>query len=248
MENTDLVMPELLATEGWSEYELPPAGTFQGVCFSIIDLWTQIEEFEGNKKEAKKIRIGFEFADDDDNIHTIYKEFTLSFGWKSKLRQFIDAWNWWQTTMTNEEAKWFNVFTLLNKEATLNVVRKKSKNGKEYADIGWLSPRMKKIALHERKQKTFYLYLDEKYFNNEVYENQPQFIRDKIDQSPEAKKLFGIEDVEKTNDEFEKELEQAQTKWKSIEEVEAWVQKAKQQSEVSEDEAKQVFATTETME
>jgi hypothetical protein len=40
------------------------------------------------------------------------------------------------TPMTDEQAKTFNVFTLLNKEVSINVINKKSKSSnKEYADI-----------------------------------------------------------------------------------------------------------------
>lgn len=248
MENMDMVLPELLATEWEGWFELAKAGTYQWVCFSVIDMWTQTESFEWNEKQVKKIRIGFEFADDDDNIKTIFKEFSVSFGSKAKLRQYIDAWNGWNTPMTNEEAKGFNVFTLLNKEATINIVVKKSKNNKEYNDIWGLSPRIKKIELHERKAKTHYLSLNEKFYNQETYDSQPQFIREKIELSPEFKKLFGITDIEEANAEFEKELETAE-KGKTIEEIQQATAEAKANSdEVEESEAKKIFTSTETME
>lgn len=205
----DLELPELLATEWEWGFELPPAWTFQWVCYSIIDMWTQKWEYQGSEIISKKVRIGFEFSDDDDKIHTIHKEFTLSFGWKSKLRQFIDAWNWWETKMTNEEAKWFNVYTLLNKETTINIVRKKSAKWTEYADIGWLSPRIKKIELHTRKNKNFFIHLSEKFFNEEAFETLPNFIKEKVQESPEYKALYWIVDLEDQETEIQKQIRES---------------------------------------
>ena len=149
--------------------------------------------------------------------------------------------------MTNEQAKTFNVYTLLNKECSINLVIKKSAKWSEYADIDWLSQRIKKIALHERKNPVSWLHLSEKYFNEEVYKMQPQFVKDKIDSSPEAKKIFWVDNIEKANEEFEKELNKP-TQWRTIEDVENSVAKAKQESEASEDDAKQIFSSTESME
>lgn len=215
----DLELPELLATEWEWGFELPPAWTFQGVCYSIIDMWTQEWEYQWNPIVNKKIRVGFEFADDEDKIHTIFKEFTLSFGWKSKLRQFIDSWNWGETKMTNEEAKGFNVYTLLGKEATINVVRKKSAKWTEYADIGGLSPRIKKIELHERKNKNSFLHLSEKYFNADVFDKLPNFLKDQIQNSPEYKALYWITDIDEQEKEIAKEIEQKQVSQKEAEDV-----------------------------
>lgn len=245
MENEvmDLVLPELNASEGGWDYVLPPSGTWQAVIFSIIDLGTQKEEFQWVEKDMHKIRIGFEFADDDDKVHTVFKEFGLSFNSKSKLRKFVDGMNGGNTPMTNEQAKTFNVYTLLNKETTINLIIKKSAKWSEYADIDSLSQRIKKIAIHERKAKTNFLHLSEQHFNQEVFDSQPQFVREKIEASPEYAKLFGIENVAQANAEFEKELKQAET-GKSIEQVESSVAQAK---EASVDEAKEIFGTTENM-
>lgn len=239
----DLVLPELNASEGGWDYVLPPSGTWQAVIYSIIDCGTQEEEYQWEKKTAHKIRIWFEFADDDDKIHTVHKEFALSFNGKSKLRKFVDGMNGGNTPMTNEQAKTFNVYTLLNKECTINLVIKKSTKWSEYADIDSLSQRIKKIALHERKNKTSFLHLSEKYFNQELFDSLPWFVREKIELSPEYAKLFWIENVAQANEEFEKELAQAQT-GKTPEQVESSVAQAK---EASVEEAKNIFNTTENM-
>jgi hypothetical protein len=133
---------------------------------------------------------------------------------------------------------------LLNKEVSINVINKKSKSSnKEYADIAWLSQRIKKIPLHERKAKTSFLHLSEKYYNPELFETLPWFVREKIEQSPEWQKLHGVENVAEANAEFESELAQAET-GKTINQVESSVAQAK---EVSTQEAQEVFGTTENM-
>ena len=211
MEDTIMDMPVLLAEETGAGYELPPAGTWQGVCYSVIDLGTQKEEFEGTIKDAHKVRIGFEFSadteDEEEKIFTIHKEFTLSFGGRSKLRQFIDAWNGGETTMTEQEAKGFNVYSLLGKEASVNIVRKKSAKGKEYADIGGLSPRIKKLALHERKNENTWLHLSDKYFNEEVFDKLPNFVKEKIQEGKEYRAMYGLETLSEQEVNMKKEAE-----------------------------------------
>lgn len=204
-------MPVLLAEETGAGYELPPAGTWQGVCYSVIDLGTQKEEFEGTIKDARKVRIGFEFSadteDEEEKIFTIHKEFTLSFGGRSKLRQYIDSWNGGQTTMTEQEAKGFNVYSLLDKEASINIVVKKSAKGKEYADIGGLSPRIKKLALHERKNENTWLHISEKHFNEEVFDKLPNFLKEKIQEGKEYRAMYGVETLSEQEVNMKKEAE-----------------------------------------
>ena len=207
---TDFV-PELLAVETGSDYEMPPTGLWQGVCYSVIDLWTQKETFEGETKDAHKVRIGFEFSAEinaetgEEKVFTIHKEFTLSFGGRSKLRQFIDSWNGGETKMTNEEAKGFNVFSLLGKEVSLNIVEKTSAKNKKYVDISSLSPRIKKIALHTREKENTYLLLNEKYFNEETFDKLPNFIKEKIQLSPEYKKMYWIETLDEQESNMKEE-------------------------------------------
>ena len=205
-------MPVLLAEETGAGYELPPKGMWQGICYSIIDLGTNYWEYQWKPTVQKKFRIGFEFSADteteQDKIFTIHKELTLSFWETSKLRELIDSWNGWQTTMTDQEVKWFNVYSLLGKEASINVVYKKSKTSwKDYADIAALAPRISKIPLHTRVNQNTWLHISEKYFNQEVFDALPRFLQEKIEVSHEYRKMFGIETLAEQEVNMKKEAE-----------------------------------------
>ena len=89
----------------------------------------------------------------------------------------------------------------------MNIVRKKSAKGKEYADIGGLSPRIKKLALHERKNENVWLHVSEKYFSDEVFEKLPNFIKDRIQESKEYKAIYGIETLAEQEVNMKKEAE-----------------------------------------
>jgi hypothetical protein len=43
-----------------SEFELTPAGTHIGRCYRVVDLGTQLVEFQGEHKKQHKIMISWE--------------------------------------------------------------------------------------------------------------------------------------------------------------------------------------------
>lgn len=133
-----------------------PPGVHMARCYSLIDLGTQSKEYQGEKKEVREIRIGFElFGEDEDGSPltievegvempmTITKRYTLSLHKKSSLRRDLAAWR--GKDFTDEEARGFDVSKLMGAYCMLNVTHTES-NGKTYANIGGVSPVPKMLA------------------------------------------------------------------------------------------------------
>ena len=247
-----IIMPKVLnyvESKGGAFYTAP-VGSHPAIIVWVAELWTAMSEYWKDDRDQDLIRIFFEIeanvntAKDweepkmEDKIFLVEQNYTCVVTKKSKLWKVIS----WVYGKQPSEIKWFTLDQLLWKKCVISVIHNES----GYASIESVSTQSAKMVYHEQVRESFYFWINKDEWNNDLFDSFAPFVKERIEKSSEAKLLFW--DSDKLNDEFEKELEQAQTKWKSIEEVEAWVQKAKQQSEVSEDEAKQVFATTETME
>lgn len=128
-----------------------PAGNFVGRCYQMIDLGTQMTDFDGDIKTAHKIRLSWELFGDDEQGQpltidvdgktmplTISKSYTLSMHEKSGLRKDLTAWR--GRAFTDEEAKSFDVTKLLGAYGLINVTERTSTKGKVYANVAGISP------------------------------------------------------------------------------------------------------------
>lgn len=124
-----------------------PGGTYQAVCFSVIDLGTQYNETF--RKFSPKIVITWEIPSlrieyekdgvPAEGVRVISKTYTNILHEKSNLQQ--DLVNWRGKSFTTEEAEGFNVSQILGSNCVLTVVNT-TKNGKTYANVGGVSKLM----------------------------------------------------------------------------------------------------------
>lgn len=180
-------------------------------CISIIDLWTQAMEFKGQAKDVHQIMFTFElpnetyeFEKDWEKItwvKLINKVFTASLNSKSTLRKFLKSWR--GRDFTPEELAEFDLVNVLWKACQLQIMH--SDDGK-YANIDSVMNILKGTEVPENN-KTKWLSLDEKEFNQEVYDSLSEKMQEKIAKSPEYQKLFGVTEeevkAEFNNKEFE---------------------------------------------
>jgi len=185
---------------------LVPKGTHFARIYKIIDLGTHEDIYLGVVKGSKRIfKIYFEFPkikhvfkeELGEQPLVISKEFKVSFTSKdsptfSALTKLVNA------TGANGHDKNYNLFDLLTKTTQLKIEHKQSeKDGKTYAnitDFSQLSDEQKEIIrlkpeLYNQINKTSYLYLNQEYFDYSEFEKQPDFIKEKIQESPEFKNL-----------------------------------------------------------
>ncbi len=137
----------LIATNNGTDFKPVPQGAHVGRCYRVIDLGTQTTEFQGKKRQARKVMIAWElFGEDDDGqpLQTdegkplsISKRYTLSLSEKASLRADLEAWR--GRSFTDDELAGFDLKQLLGIYAMVNI-KHDSNNGKTYANVAGLSP------------------------------------------------------------------------------------------------------------
>lgn len=120
--------------------EILPAKTYLGICYSVIDLGTHDENFQGTINTMRKIKLTREipsekrvFSKDKwEQPMVISKDYTLSFGEKANLKKMFDS-------RGIKIEKNFQFETLLGKPALLSIGVTDSKNGGQYNNINGVS-------------------------------------------------------------------------------------------------------------
>jgi len=215
----------LIAKEkGGSTMELIPQGIHLAKCISIIDLWTQSITFEKQEKEVHQVRFEFELPTekytykdketDEEKTGTriIWTNFTVSLNWKAKMKKFLESWR--GKKFTQEELDWFNLWKILWKTCQLQIIH--SEDWKR-ANIENALPLMKWVEVPkcEREEVLFSIEEDKKWkptgFNEEIFNNLPEWLQNKIKESKEVKELYWITSIEDEEKEV-KEKKEVSTK------------------------------------
>lgn len=181
---------------------LVPEGTHFARIYKIIDLGTHEDSYQGVTKGAKRVfRIYFEFPKIKHTFKeelgeqplAMSKEFKMSFTSKdaathSGLTKLVNS------VGDNGHDRHYNVFNLLGKTTQLKIEHNTSEsNGKTYANIkDYARLSAEQIEMAELKPENYkavneqkFLYLLPEYFSWEDYEAQPDYIKEKIQLSPE---------------------------------------------------------------
>lgn len=190
--------------KGNAPREIVPAGNHVARAYSMIEVGTVTEDYMGEPKTMKKVRIGFElptemrvFSEEKgEQPMVISNEYTLSMHEKAKLRAVLESWR--GAAFTEKEAESFDITKLLGKPCMLNVVHKTTANG-TYANIGTIAPIPKGLECPPQINPMFVLSYDE--WDQDKFESLPKFIKEKMETSQEYHLLFELETPEKTRTE-----------------------------------------------
>lgn len=162
------------------EYEKPPVGTHTAICFLIADLGTQPVKFNNETKYVHKVWMEWELCEEktlDDNVFTIGNAYTLSLSPKAILTKDLTSWN-------GEAPKsGFALNGQLGKACNLTVVHNQS-GDRIYANIGALAPLKKNEKAPKPINPLIVFELGDD-FQEEIYNNLPKWLREKIAKSPE---------------------------------------------------------------
>lgn len=169
-----------------SSFKAVPAGSHLAVCDAVIDLGTQINEYQGETKRQHQILIRWQVGSertDDDKPCSIARFYTFSGHEKSNLRLDLEAWR--GKAFTDEEIEGFEVARLLGAGAMLNVVE--GKNGKtKVSSVGKLP---KGMGPPEAEGGTTHLSLTSGEFSQETYDGLSDGLKAIIAKSPEFQEL-----------------------------------------------------------
>ena len=176
---------------GYSEKEAKKsnpidAGAHSAVCTQVIDLGLQREEYMGEVKEIKQIRIVWEVDEkgkdsDGKEYNRIHGEtYTNSLGEKAKLRGILEGWR--GKSFTEEELANFDTEQILGKDCTLNIKHKTSKSGNVYAIVDSISKFNEKLGKVDRQGEL--ICFDKTNLSDEeritILAKLPKFIQEKI--------------------------------------------------------------------
>jgi len=239
----------LTVSEKSAKREIIPEWVYPARCISVIDLWTQKLTFNNKEKEVHQVRFDFEIPsleveyEDQETWETvktcrvIWINLTASLSWKAKLRKLLESWRW--KKFTKEELEWFNLWKIVWKTCQVQVIHSEDW---QYANLENVMPLMKGIEVPttDRKPYIFEIQTNEKWepvwFDEDVFEELPEWIQEKIQESKEFKKLYWIEDLDEQEKAIEKEIEEKKQAKK-----ETATPKEEPKKEVSIDDAEDIF-------
>ena len=129
----------LTLTADSTTFELPPAGPQAARCIRLIDLGTQVSDYQGEAKSARKVLLTWRLSEQrsDGEPFQVSRRFTASLHEKSALRAFFKSWR--GRDFTPDELAAFDLRKLLGAPALLNLTQTQ-RNGRDYVDIVSVSP------------------------------------------------------------------------------------------------------------
>lgn len=171
----------------------PPSGTHVAVCYRVIDLGTQVVDWQGQSKQQHKVMLSWELPDElmpdgekAGEPFTIHQRYTLSSSEKATLRKHLEAWR--GKKFTEEEIGKFKIESLIGVPCFLGIIHNE-KDGKTYANIASISKLPKGMTAPAPKNKKQYLSLDPKEFDATLFASLSEGLRKVISESPEYAKL-----------------------------------------------------------
>lgn len=171
--------------------ELVPVGNHIARCFSVIDLGTHEESYQGGKpKEKRKFSIGWELnkKKSDGTPFFISKQMAHSGYETSTMFQLLTSW-----LGGFPEGKFILSEKVINQPCMIQVVHEVSKkNGKTYAGISSVGSMPDGIIAPELVTPITIFSLEPDEFEQDVFDALPEFLRKIIEISPEYKKIQGM--------------------------------------------------------
>ncbi len=167
--------------------KVPPVepGVYMAVCIGFIDLGEQYSE--KFKSYTNKGMYVWELPgetieiDGEQKPRQLSKEFTISASNKSNLRKFIETWN--SKNYSDEDFMEFDVFEQVGKPCQLNVVLNETK---EYSNVDNLMPIPRGFPAPTTDTKLIKWDMDA--WNDEVFQELPEWIQEKIKKSTQYQK------------------------------------------------------------
>lgn len=180
----------------------PPSGLQKAYVCSIVMIGTVEETFENHKKMVQKIRLSWELSETNHTFKEeegpkpfiVHKEFTFAMGSKANLRKMLNVFGKDGGSLTEEQAKNFNIAALLETAMYVNIVIETSKKGDKYANIASLAVLPDAESISPMRSKPLLFASFEK-FDTEAFERIDEWTQNKIKTSVEYKALVGAAPV-----------------------------------------------------
>ena len=132
----------MIVTGSNSDFKIAPVGNHLARLYRVIDLGTQMREWEGKINMTRRVKFFWELHGEDEKGNPLSmddgrpmiqsREYTWSLHEKSALRQHLEAWR--GLAFTDAELKGFDIKKVLGQFCMLTISHRAS-NGKNYADV-----------------------------------------------------------------------------------------------------------------
>lgn len=172
---------------GGSDYQQIPPGTYMGVCYRMIDIGTQEDNWKGAVQRKRQVVIGWELdkAMDDGRPFTASAWLTQSLNEKATFRKFLASWR--GRDFTDEELKAFDPKSILGKPCMITIVA----NSNNKAKVTGVSKLPQGWKPKELVNPITFFDLDAKPFDQDAFNGLGNGLQQKIQQSPEYQIAIG---------------------------------------------------------
>lgn len=175
-------------TGGGGNFENPEAGTYGAVCYRVIDLGTQENNYQGIITHKQQVLIAWELDApmSDGRPFVVSQFYTASLNEKAKLRQHLITWR--GRDFTPEELNGFNPFNLLGAPCMLSIVL----NDKGKTKIVGVAKLPKGMQGKKAVNTQCFLSLDKDNYDPTQFDMLSDGIKEIVRKSPEYQALSGI--------------------------------------------------------
>jgi hypothetical protein len=178
-----------------TKFEIVPKGTHAARLYSWIELGIQESEYKGELLSNYKIYLTFEIPNEMRDFEGTQKpmvigsEYTFSMGSKANLRPVVEALI--GTTLTDAEGANFDFDenALVGRPCMISVIHKVSSKGNTYAKIESVVPMVKGMECPKQFNEDVVYKIEDG--DNDVFQNLPKFLREKIMACKNNEKLTG---------------------------------------------------------
>lgn len=167
-------------------------GSHAAICTRVIDLGTQTTDWQGEKKQAKKVLLGWELDDlmEDGRPFFVSRSFTVSLHEKSSLRKFLAGWR--GRDFTPEELMGFDPKKLIGAPCMLSLVQ----NG-DYVNVDAASKLPKGLAAPAIREKTIFYSIQD--HDQAEFDKLSDKLKEKIQSSPEYQNRGSLASIKSDN-------------------------------------------------
>lgn len=184
----------IIASAGQEFKQIEP-GVYIATCYKLIDIGTQIGEYQGKKTARHQVIIGFEFPDEkieggeyDGQPFSLSKFYSLSLSEKANLRKDLISWR--GKPFTEQELARFDLTAIVGKPCQIQVIH----NDKDKAIINSIMAMPKKMDAPKQINPTLIFDLDN-YLSGDtsVYDKLGEGMKGIIDKSVEVQQKLKTE-------------------------------------------------------